>query len=166
MSMSQHQAVVSFTKSVLSDRFEAGRDVKSYATREDKRRVAELVADAMIEGQVELGADARAKYATTKENLISKYVTGMITNWWNKSKELNGGAKYEAKNPGSRQGVSDPVVKELRTLRKHLESVGNDEGIAKVDAAIAERLAAVAAESKPKPTINADLVPEHLRDLI
>lgn len=165
MGMSQHQAVVSFTKSILGEKFQAGRDVKEYATRDDKRRVAELVAEAMLEGQVELSAEARAKYATTKENLVSRYVIGMVTNWWNKSKELNGGTRYEAKNPGSRQGATDPVIKELRTLRKHLESVNNTEGLAKVDAAIAERFAEIA-KAKPAPEINTELLPEHLRDLV
>lgn len=163
--ISQHQAVVNSTKSILGEKFQAGRDVKEYATKDDKRRVAEGVAEAMLEGQVELSAEARAKYATTKENLISKYVTGMVTNWWNKSKELNGGTKYEAKNPGSRQGATDPVIKELRALRKHLESVNNTEGLAKVDSAIAERFAEIA-KAKPAPEINLDAIPSHLHDLI
>lgn len=161
--MKQSDAVVKFTKEVLGNRFENGRDVKEYGTKDDKRRVAELVADGMLSNEVELSPEARSKYATTRDNLISKYVMGMVTNWWNKSKELNGGEKYEAKNPGSRAGSSDPVLKELRELRKHLVTVGNTEGITKVEQAIADRVQSLA----PKPKeIKAELIPDHLRDLL
>ena len=161
--MNQHQSVVFFTKQVLGNRFEGGRDVKEYGTKDDKRRVAELVADGMLRNEVELSPEARAKYAGTKEGLISKYVMGMVTNWWNKSKELNGGVKYETKNPGTRAGSGDEILKELRELRKHLVSVDNTEGVAKVDQAISDRLTQIA----PKPKeINTNLIPEHLRDLI
>lgn len=163
--MKQSEAVVLFTKQVLGEKFESGRDVKEYGTKEDKRRVAELVADGMLSGEVELSAEAKDKYAATRDNLISKYVMGMVTNWWNKSKELNGGEKYEAKNPGSRAGNQDSVVKEMRALRKHLETAGNVEGLAKVDEAIAQRLAEIA-PAKPKTEVNRELIPEHLRDLI
>jgi hypothetical protein len=161
--MNQHQSVVFFTKQVLGNRFEGGRDVKEYGTKDDKRRVAELVADGMLRNEVELSPEARAKYAGTKEGLISKYVMGMVTNWWNKSKELNGGVKYETKNPGTRAGSGDPILKELRALVKHLESVNNTEGVAKVNRAIQDRLL----EIEPKPrAINTELIPAHLRDLI
>lgn len=165
MAMSQHKAVVTFTQQVLGDKFENGRDIKSYAGKDEKRKVAELIADGMLSGEVELSAEAKAKYGDTKETLIGKYVMGMVTNWWNKSKELNGGEKYEAKNPGSRAGGQDSVIKEMRALRKHLETVGNLDGIAKVDEAIAQRLAEIA-PAKPKTELNRELIPEHLRDLL
>ena len=161
--MSQHQSVVFFTKQVLGNRFESGKDVKEYGTKDDKRKVAELVADGMLRNEIELSPEARSKHTGTRDGLISKYVMGMVTNWWNKSKELNGGEKYESKNPGSRTGSGDAILKELRELRKHLVAVGNESGVVKVDQAISDRMV----EISPKPKeINSDLIPEHLRDLL
>lgn len=160
--LNQHQSVIKFSKEVLGDRFEAGRDIKEYAGKDDKRRVATLIAEGMLTGEVELGAEAMAKYGTSIETLTSKYVVGMVTNWWNKSKELNGGERYEAKNPGSRAGAGDPTIKEMKLLRRHLEEAGNVEGVAQVDAAIAQHLAA----SKPKAEINLSLIPDELKELV
>lgn len=161
--LNQHQSVVKFSQEVLGERFEIGRDIKEYATKDDKRKVATLIAEAMLTGDVELSAEAMTKYGTSIEKLTSKYVTGMVTNWWNKSKDLNGGVKYEAKNPGSRAGAGDPTVKEMKLLRQHLADVGNDAGVAQVDAAIVAHLAATA---KPKPEINLSLIPDEIKNLV
>ena len=161
--MSQHQSVVFFTKQVLGNRFESGKDVKEYGTKDDKRRVAELIADGMLRNEIELSPEARSKYTGTRDGLISKYVMGMVTNWWNKSKELNGGVKYETKNPGTRAGSGDEILRELRELRKHLVSVNNTEGVTKVDQAISDRMSEITPKTRE---INSNLIPEHLRDLI
>ena len=164
--LSQHSAVVNATKTWFGERFRVGVDVKTYATKEDKRAIAMAVAEGMLAGEVELSDAARAKYGESIESLVSKYVVGMVTNWFNKSLQLNGGVKYETKNPGSRAGSSDEEVRELRKLRKHLEGLGNAEGIAKVDEAIAERLAAIAGASAKPIEIDAARLPEDLRHLV
>lgn len=162
--LSQHAAVVQVTQAHFGERFVPGSDVKEYATKSDKQAIAAEIAKRMLEGEVELSDAARAKYGESAETLTSKYVVGMVTNWFNKSKELNGGVKYETKNPGSRAGAGDPQMKELRLLRKQLADLGNDEGVSRVDQAIAERIA----ELKPAataPIINKNLLPDFLRDL-
>lgn len=162
--LSQHSAVVQVTQAHFGERFVPGSDVKEYATKSDKQAIAAEIAKRMLEGEVELSDAARAKYGESVESLTSKYVVGMVTNWFNKSKELNGGVKYETKNPGSRAGAGDPQMKELRLLRKQLADLGNDEGVSRVDQAIAERIA----ELKPAataPIINKDLLPDFLKDL-
>jgi len=165
--LSQHSAVVNATKTWFGERFRDGVDVKDYATKEDKRAIALAVAEGMLSGEVELSAEAKAKYGSSIETLVSKYVVGMVTNWFNKSKELNGGAKYEAKNPGSRAGSSDDQIKQMKLLRKQLETLGNADGVAQVDAAIAVRLAeiGIAKAAETKVTINADILPESIRGL-
>ena len=166
--LSQHSAVVNATKTWFGERFRDGVDVKEYATKDDKRAIALAVAEGMLAGEIELSDAARAKYGESIETLVSKYVVGMVTNWFNKSKELNGGTKYETKNPGSRAGSSDDQIKQMKLLRKQLETLGNADGVAQVDAAIANRLAEinVAKAATTAPAINIELLPESVRGLI
>ena len=163
--LNQHSAVVQVTKAHFGERFIPGADVKEYATKADKQAIAGKIAEMMLEGAVELSDSAKAKYGESAEVLTSKYVVGMVTNWFNKSKELNGNVKYETKNPGSRAGSGDPQIKEMRTLRKHLEQLGNADGVARVDEAIAQRLAEIGATKTPTIAVNAENLPEFLRDL-
>jgi hypothetical protein len=164
--LSQHAAVVEATKTWFGERFRVGTDVKTYATKADKHAVALAVAEGMMNGEVELSDAAKAKYATSIESLVSKYVMGMVTNWFNKSKELNGGLKYEIKNPGSRAGTGDEQIKQMRLLRKQLADLGNADGVAQVDAAIADRLAEIGAVATKTVEINADILPEAIRHLV
>lgn len=164
--LSQHAAVVKFTQEILGARYELGTDVKLVATKEDKKQIATKIAEAMIEGTVELSDNAMAKYGESVESLTNKYVVGMVTNWFNKSLDLNGGTKYETKNPGSRAGSGDALIKEMRLLKKQLQEIGNHEGVAKVEAAINERVAQLKSTNTKTVTINPDNIPEHLRDLI
>jgi hypothetical protein len=163
--LSQHSAVVQVTKAHFGEKFVPGCDVKDYATKADKQAIASKIAEMMIEGTVELSDHAMAKYGESAEVLTSKYVVGMVTNWFNKSKDLNGGVKYETKNPGSRAGGGDAQIREMRILRKQLEATGNTEGVTRVDQAIAERIAELRATSTPTVEINTENLPEYLRDL-
>lgn len=164
--LSQHQAVINATTAHFGERYELGTDVKDITTKADKKAIATKIAEQMLEGSVELSDAARAKYGESVESLTNKYVVGMVTNWFNKSKELNGGVKYETKNPGSRAGGSDPMLREMRLLKKQLAEVGNDDGVAKVEAAINERIAQINATKLKTVEINPDNLPEHLRTLL
>ena len=163
MSFKQVQSVVHYTQQVLGDRFQVGVDVKSYATKADIAEIANLVADSIQTGETQMSDEGRAKYAEG-DKLLS-YVKGMVKNWFLKSKELNGGVKHEYANPGSRAGQGDAKLKELRLLRKQLETAGNTEAMARVDEFIVARMA----EIKPAAAvreINSDLIPDELKDLI
>ena len=103
-----------------------------------------------------MSTEARQKYAADAE--LKKYVVGLVNNWIRKAPEFNSGNTYQAKNPGSRTGSSDPKLKALKTL---LSTVSEDQKSA-VQAAIDARLE----ELKPKITIDTDLLPEHLRHLV
>jgi hypothetical protein len=163
--LSQHAAVVQVTQAHFGEKFSPGSDVKEIATKADKQAIAAKIAEMMLEGAVDLSDSARAKYGESAETLTSKYVVGMVTNWFNKSKELNGGVKYEAKNPGSRIGSGDEQLKELGLLRKQLLQIGNEAGVARVDEAITARRAEIQAAKQPIVEINKDNLPEYLRDL-
>lgn len=164
--LSQHEAVVQVTEAHFGERFIPGADVKEYATKADKQAIATKIAEMIIEGTVELSDSARAKYGESVETLTSKYVVGMVTNWFNKSTQLNGGVKYQAKNPGSRAGGGDAQIREMRLLRKQLADLGNADGVTRVDAAITERVQELKAKSAKTIEIDVDNLPAGLRDLI
>lgn len=94
----------------------------------------------------------------TDEQLM-KYIPGLVNNWLRKDKRLNGGAKYEARKPGSRAGSGDESIKAMRQL---LAVTTDPEAKAQIQAAIDQR----AATLKPNPTINAAALPESLRHLV
>jgi len=78
-----------------------------------------------------------------------------------KDKRLNGGEKYEIKNPGSRAGSGDDMLKALKALRSTLT---DDDAIASIDEAIDNRIAELSVVKKV--TIDPESLPEHLRHLI
>ena len=162
MSFKQVDAVIHYTKQVMADSYQEGVDIKSYITKEQRSDIELLVTDSILTGETQMSDEGRLKYQD-QEKLLG-YVRGMVKNWFAKSKELNGGVKHEYKNPGSRAGQGDAKLKELKALRSQLVTAGNDAGVAKVDEFIAKRVA----ELKPTEvkTINADLIPDELKDLI
>lgn len=162
----QHQGVVAATIAVMGDRFQKGVDIKSYITETEHDKVIETVAAGFLAGEIEMSDEARVKYHDLKS--ITGYTKGLVSNWFNKSKELNGGTKYEAKNPGSRAGSSDEQIKEMRVLKQKLEAAGNTEGAAKVAAAITSRLEELKATKAAKSAREVDVtkIPEELRELV
>jgi len=163
MTMSQSASVVAATQEVLGESFKPGTPVLEYITKDQTKQVVDLVTQSILEHGTDFSPGARIKYDSPSK--VRTYVVGMVNNWFRKSTELNGGTKYAPKNPGVRQGSSDPQLKELKLLRKALiERNAQPEAVAKVDEAIAQRLS----EIKPQSKIEVDLskIPEHLRDLL
>lgn len=167
--MKQSDAVFNVTVQVLSERgisFTPGETiVHDVMTKEARSTISDRLLALFQEGQVEFKDTEANKAKLQDPKLLRSYIAGLITNWHNKDKRLNAGAKYEAKNPGSRQGSQDQVVKELRTLLKHLEAKGDEAAIAKVNEAIESRLAEIKPTAQT-PEINLEVIPEHLRDLV
>ena len=170
MAMKQREAVYSSTTEVLASKgiefTPTVTDVRDVVTTEIRKEIADRVVSLFKSGQVEFkGTDAN-QAKLSDEKLLRNYVTGLITNWFNKDPQLNGGAKYQAKNPGSRAGSSDAQLKEMRLLKKHLETIGNTEGIARVEEAIKNRLAEIQADKAPAlPEVSTDNLPDFLKDL-
>lgn len=166
MAMKQREAVFQATTSTLAAHgieFSAGTNIREVMTAEIRSEIADRVTALFQEGQVELKSTESNQSKLQDVAKLRNYVTGLITNWFNKDPNLNGGVKHQVKNPGSRQ--SDTQLKEMRLLRKQLALKGDDVAIARVDAAIAERINELgAAKAKPE-SIDADNLPEFLRDL-
>lgn len=90
---------------------------------------------------------------------LLKYIPGLVNNWVRKDLRLNGGVKYTAKNPGSRSGGGDEVIRNMKILLANVTDPGARKA---VQAEIDKRME----EIKPKVTINTDLLPESLRHLV
>ncbi len=161
--MKQAQSVLNATIEVLGDDFQPGTPVLSYITKPQIEAIVDAVTQSIMSGETDFSDEARTKYDT--EAKVRTYTKGMVNNWHRKHKELNGGAAYQAKNPGSRAGSSDPVVRELRKLKAQLEAAG--ESTAEVQAEIDSRVQqAQASKAKSTPTVDAQKLPEALRHLV
>lgn len=96
----------------------------------------------------------REKLAT--DSKLKVYVSGLISNWLRKDPELNGGKKYEPKNPGSRAGSGDEM---LKTLKASMKKFGNDPVKAKaIQAHIDARVAQITADKTKEVTLTAEQI--------
>jgi hypothetical protein len=156
--MSQKQSVFVAVCAVLGEN-DINREVK--LTKEQRAEVIGMVTDSIVSGETEFSAEAKAKYPTKDD--VKGYVNGMVSNWLRKDLRLNGGTKYETKNPGSRAGSGDAVLKNLKALKSTLS---DKDHIAAVDEEITKRQAELAEAKAKSVTINVDKIPEALRHLI
>ena len=90
---------------------------------------------------------------------LKAYVSGLVSNWLRKDSRLNGGTKYVAKNPGSRQGSTDPQIKAMRVL---LSTLTEESDRAEVQAHIDARLAEINAEKVKKVQTDISALPPEL----
>ena len=90
---------------------------------------------------------------------LKTYVSGLQSNWLRKDKRLNGGVKYEAKNPGSRAGSTDATLKAMRAL---IQQPGlTDDDKAEIQMHIDERVAQINA-TKVAKTVDFSALPADL----
>jgi hypothetical protein len=146
--MNQKTATYEAIKSVID--FDDNTSVS--LTKDQKAKVKEILVKQFNSGEIELKSG---------QDDLGKYVNGLINNWLRKDKRLNGGIVYQAKNPGSRAGQSDTMVKNLRLLKK---TVTDESALADIDAAITARLA----EIRPAKTVEIDAtaIPEEFKHLL
>ncbi len=143
--MNQRDAVFAAVCSVLGGVPQGQVELKG----EQKKAVHEAVVVGFLTGQIELKGDRSPEW-------IAKYVPGLVNNWVRKDKRLNGNTEYVAKNPGSRSGAGDEMLKNLRALL----AVNPDPKARKeIQSAIDKRME----ELKPKLSIDINNLPEHLR---
>ena len=148
MSMNQKEATFNAIINVMGE-----VDGVYQPTREQRAQVNLILFEGFRDGSIELQREF-----TDPE--LKAYVSGLQSNWLRKDTRLNGGTKYEAKNPGSRAGTGDSQLKALRAL---LATRVNPTERAEIQRYIDKR----AAELKPATvTINVADIPEALRHLI
>lgn len=90
---------------------------------------------------------------------LLKYIPGLVNNWVRKDTRLNGGEKYQTKNPGSRTGSGDETLKNMRIL---LSATTDPTAKQLIQAEIDKRVEAL----KPKVEVNVEALPESLRHLV
>lgn len=89
---------------------------------------------------------------------LKGYVSGLQSNWLRKDTRLNGGTKYQAKNPGSRAGSTDPQIKAMTALLSTLtDESERSEVQGYIDARKAELNAAKQAKTVDFSALPADL---------
>lgn len=152
--VTQKEAVYTAITSVLAEagvNFEAGTDVSTVLTKEHRAQVNAILFEGFKNGGIQLDKS----FSDTE---LKSYVSGLQSNWVRKDKRLNGGTQYVAKNPGSRQGSSDPQIKAMKLL---LSTLTEESERSEVEAEIAKRQAEI---TKAKaPAIDFNSLPESLR---
>ena len=165
MSMNQRNATVSTILSVIkahgvSYTLNGETPVADVLTDKMKEEIRAKLFTMFRDGSVAYSEEFKTKASDDTE--LKKYISGLVNNWIRKAPEFNNGSKYEAKNPGSRQGSQDEQVREMKKL---LSITTDAKAKASIQQAIDNRLAAIASEKK-QVTINVDALPESLRHLV
>lgn len=159
MSLSQKDAVFSAIQThfgTTGRSFVEGERVE--LSRDERAAVTEIIVNGINSGDVAFSADAAEKHNSPEK--LRSYVTGMIGNWLTKDKRLNGGEKYSPKNPGSRVGQGDEVLKNLKAFRSTLS---DPDQLAAVDLEIENRKKAIASEKNTKKvSVDFDKIPADL----
>ena len=130
-------------------------------SKDQQSQVIEIVTNGILNGTVDFSTEAKTKY--NDYDKVKLYTTGMVNNHLRKDLRLNGGTKYQPKNPGSRAGSGDEQLKALKALRS---TVSDPETIQQLDLAIEVRTQEIKATKIKKVEINYDALPEHLRHLV
>lgn len=156
---SQKDAVYNAVTTVLTENnisIADGTDVSTVMTRELRAQVNQVLFEGFRSGSIQMDRE----YSDSE---LKGYVSGLQSNWLRKDKRLNGGAKYSAKNPGSRVGASDPSLKAMRTL---ITQLSTDADKAEVQAAIDARVSEIQASKVKKVVIDTTVLPIELRNLV
>lgn len=158
--VNQKTAVTNAVLATFPDYELGGEVVLSELLNSDiKKQLRAVLFEGFRAGEISMSEEATAKAAS--DTYLTKYVSGLLDNWIRKNPEFNSGGKYITKNPGSRAGSGDESVREMRKL---LKTVTDEETRAAIQVAIDERIAEIKPESVV--TINAEALPEHLRQFI
>lgn len=160
----QKEAVVHILLGVLLDRdveYVLGGEIilNDLLTKEDKQKVQVLLLAGFASDEIHMTEPAKRNNNTPAK--MKSYVNGLINNWVRKNPEFNDGVGYVPKNKGSRTGQKDEQIKNLRLMKK---TITDEETLAEIDLAIADRLAIIKPESVVK--VNAEAIPEHLRKFV
>lgn len=161
MRMNQRTATVNTILSVLSEHdvnYELNGEtpVKEVLTDTMLNQVRGILFTMFRSQKVEYRSSFQPKVDDDSE--LKKYISGLVNNWVRKAPEFNCGNKHQAKNPGSRAGIADEKVKEM----KKLLSVTSDENArAIIQKAISDRISEIKIE-KQQVEIDYTVIPKEL----
>lgn len=155
---SQKEAVYTTVKSVLAEHGVNHEDGERLELSKPlKDQVISILVTGFNNGEIEL---------KSKQDNIKSYVNGLLNNWLRKDKRFNGGVVYKAKNPGSRTGQQDPMVKNLRILLSTLPE--GSEAYEACKARMEQRIAEVKAEKARAQVKEIDFscIPDDIKALL
>ena len=135
-------------------------NIKDVLNDSDVKEVRRRVCDGFENNEIQMSDKSRDKYIGNEKEL-SKYVGGLVNNWIRKCKEFNGGNNYQPKNPGSRKGSGDEMVREMRKL---LKTITNQEVRNEIELEIKKRIELINPESVI--VIDSEKLPQHLQYLV
>ena len=156
--INQKTAVFNATCSVLEqESFDGAVEL----SKEERASVIAIVAEGFAAHEVELSDGARTKYNTDAK--LKTYTNGLVSNWVRKDKRLNGDVQHVIKNPGSRAGSGDAVIRELKKLKSTFTEQNQ---IDAVDTEIEKRMLVIKAEKAKDVEIDMSLIPDDLKELL
>src|ERR1017187_1539482 len=103
MNMNQKEATYNAVVNVVGS-----FDGACQPTKEQRAQVNAILFEGFRAGTIELDREF-------DDVGLKAYCSGLQSNWLRKDGRLNGGVKYEAKNPGSRSGSGDESRSEEHT---------------------------------------------------
>lgn len=155
MTMNQKDAVYSAICNVTGHKGEGAVTIG----KEQRAQVSAILLESFLSGVISYKGDFKSLSDADQKS----YVSGLQSNWIRKDKRLNGGVKYESKNPGSRSGSTDPQLKAMRALLVSMQGdtrytdADRSEVQAHIDSRTAEIAAAKQAKSVDFSALPADL---------
>jgi hypothetical protein len=164
--MNQKEATYTVVTGVLAEHgidFEGG-DASKLLTTEMRTEVVALISELFREGKVDLSDTPANQHKLQDQKEMSKYVVGLVNNWLRKDQRLNGGTKYQAKNPGVRSGTADEQLKALGQLKAKLQVEGMQDKVTEVEKYIEARKQELRAEQAKKFTVDMSKVPAELKE--
>lgn len=163
--ISQKDAVVNEVKSILGSSFDPSAPAKDQLSKSQIEQIKSNISEGIIDGTISYNKD------TSDDKEIRKYVNGMVSNHFRKTKELNGNSTYVPQSSG--RGSRDSQISELSKLLKTFDEGSSeyDQVLTAISARKAE-LASVKAEQqkerkkqKELESINTDALPDSLKEL-
>ena len=156
--LTQKESVFNAVSSVISEANIIVNEGESYSTHMN-RELRSQVTNILVEG-FNSGTIALDKSFSSDAELRT-YCSGLTSNWLRKDARLNGGVKYEAKNPGSRVGSSDVQLKAMRAL---LSTKTDPAERAEIQSFIDSRVSEIKVSRKPAKTIDFSSLPAELAE--
>ena len=157
--INQKSAVYAAITHVLAEsgiKHEDGTNIVSLMTSERRTLVNQI----LFEGfrSEEAGISCTKQY---DDKQLKSYISGLVSNWLKKDKRFNGNTAYVPKNPGSRQGSSDAILKNMKLL---LATTDKEEDRVEIQAYIDAHQAEVNAKVvKKSPEVDFSKLPEALK---
>ena len=154
----QKEAVFSAVTAVLNEagvQVNEGDNFSIHLNRELRAQVTSILVEGFNNGSIALDK------AFESESDLRTYCSGLTSNWLRKDGRLNGGIKYEAKNPGSRVGSGDAQLKAMRLL---LSTKSDPQEVEEIQSFIDARVASIKASRKPAKVIDFSALPAELAE--